>query len=112
MACVHEFGILDEIGRRKDYNEYEPHKYNCIPVDDDLINPLLPRLSKMKTYFHSLDRPAYGLAYCGITIIPPESLPLFYDAVTSSASAGELQKLASIILQAREQNKHLIHYGI
>ncbi len=74
MACTHEFGILDEFDKRKVYNDYEPQKYDCISVDDDTMNRLIPDLSVMKTYFHSYDRPEYGLAHWGITIIPPESL--------------------------------------
>jgi len=63
MPCTHEFGILDEFDKRKEYKDYEPHKYNCISIDDDLINDLMPNLSRMKTYFHTFERPEYGLAY-------------------------------------------------
>lgn len=36
----------------------------------------------MQNYFHSLNHPEYGLAHYGITIIPPESLLLFFDIIT------------------------------
>ncbi|WP_339192916.1 short-chain dehydrogenase [Aeribacillus sp. FSL K6-8210] len=115
MPCTHEFGILDELDKTREYNDYEPHKYQCISVDDDVINDLHPHLLKMKTYFHSFTRPAHGLAYWGVTIIPPESLPLFYDVVTAAKDyhqSSELRELAAKILQAKEQNKHMIHYGV
>lgn len=115
MPCLHEFGILDDFDKQKDYIDYEPHKYNCISVDDDIINGLNGHLSMMKTYFHSLSRPEYGLALWGITIIPPESLLLFYDVVTTSRyfkKSVELTKLASKIIQAKEEKKYMIHYGI
>jgi len=112
MPCTHEFGILDEFDKRKVYNDYEPHKYNCVSVDDDLIQDLLPNLSGMRTYFHTFERPEYGLACCGITIIPAESLPLFYDAVTSSEKCDELQVLAIKIMEAQKQNKCMIHFGV
>jgi hypothetical protein len=112
MPCTHEFGILDEFDKCKAYIDYEPHKYNCVSVDDDLINDLIPELSEMKTYFHSFDRPEYGLAHWGITIIPPESLSLFYDAVTSANRSDELRELALKIRQAKEQNKCMIHFGV
>lgn len=115
MPCVHEFGIIDNIDNQKNYNGYTPQKYDCISVDDDIISSLSEHLSIMKTYFHSFKRPEYGLAYYGITIIPPESLTLFYEIVTSSRyfnKSVELNALASKIIQATEDQKYMIHYGV
>ncbi|WP_313800811.1 short-chain dehydrogenase [Cytobacillus sp.] len=115
MPCVHEFGIIDNFNKRKEYNEYTPQKYNCISVDDELIDSLGEQLSIMKTYFHSFDRPEYGLAYWGITIIPPESLSLFYDVVSTSQhfqKSVELNELAAKIIAAAEDKKYMIHYGV
>ncbi|MGN7399999.1 short-chain dehydrogenase [Cytobacillus praedii] len=115
MPCIHEFGIIDEIDKMKSYTEYTPQKYNCISVDDDLLNSLSEQLSIMKTYFHSLKRPEIGLAYWGITIIPPESLSLFYDVISTSPyfkKSAELNELASIIIQASVEKKYIIHYGV
>ncbi|MGE7921264.1 short-chain dehydrogenase [Viridibacillus sp. NPDC093762] len=115
MSCVHEFGILDDFDKQKNYIDYKLQEYNYISVDDDIINCLMEQLSIMKTYFHSFKRPEYGLAYSGITIIPPESLSLFYDVVTSSryfAKSVELQELASIIIKAIEVKNYIIHFGI
>ncbi|KOP82700.1 short-chain dehydrogenase [Cytobacillus solani] len=115
MPCVHEFGIIDNFDNMKNYNDYTPQKYSCISVDDDLINSLNEKLSIMKTYFHSYKRPEFGLAYWGITIIPPESLSLFYDVVLSSRyfkKSAELHELAAKIIQATEEKKYMIHYGV
>lgn len=115
MPCVHEFGILDDDDEQENDIDYEPEKYNCISVHDDIIECLVDRLSIMKTYYHSFNRPNIGLAYCGITIIPPESLSFFYEVITSSkyiAKSAELQQLASIITQAIDGEKHIIHFGI
>ncbi|MFS1518802.1 short-chain dehydrogenase [Bacillus sp. SCS-151] len=115
MACIHEFGIIDNFNVRQDYNYYDPKEYNCIAVDDDLINDLSKNLNIMKSYFHSYTRPEYGLAYWGITIIPPESLSLFYDVVVSSPNfkkSDELAKLAAKITQSKEEKKYMIHFGI
>lgn len=115
MPCVHEFGLIDEIGNQNNFEGYTPRKYNCISVDDDLINSFYESLSIMKTFFHSLDRPEYGLAYSGITIIPPESLSLFFDIVTSSIffkESSELAELALKIKQATDEKKYIIHYGV
>ncbi|PKG23266.1 short-chain dehydrogenase [Niallia nealsonii] len=115
MPCVHEFGIIDDFNREKNYNDYTPQKYHCISVDDDIIQSLYEHLSIIKTYFHSFTRPEYGLAYYGITIIPQESLSIFYDVVTSSRyfkQSAELSELALKIIQAKEEQKYMIHYGI
>lgn len=115
MPCVHEFGIVDDFNILKEYNKYTPQKYNCISVDDELINSLSEQLSIMKTYYHLFDRPEYGLAYWGITIIPPESLLLFYDVVSTSPyfkQSVELNQLAAKIIQAIEDKKYMIHYGV
>jgi hypothetical protein len=115
MPCVHEFGVIDNLDVTYNYEEYNPQKFTCISVDDDIINSIYVHLSVMKSFFHSLNRPENGLAYCGITIIPPESLSLFYDIVTTSKffkESGELVELASLISLAIEKKKHMIHYGI
>ena len=37
----HEFGIIDSFEENKWYSDYEPEKYNCISVRDDLIEQLI-----------------------------------------------------------------------
>lgn len=69
MPCIHEFGILDDLVKQKNYIHYEPDQYNCISVNDNVIQGLDKYLSVMKTYFHSISRSECGLAYSGITII-------------------------------------------
>lgn len=115
VSSSHEFGLIDNITIQINFDEYSPKKYNCILVDDDIVEILFESLLEMKTYFHSLDRPEFGLAYYGVTIIPPDSLSFFYNAITSSRyfkNSVELNKLALIIQQAIKEEKHMIHYGI
>ena len=57
MACVHEFGILLDEDKQKEYVDYDPKRYDCITVDDEIISELLNSVTNMKTYFHSYDRP-------------------------------------------------------
>ena len=112
---VHEFGIIDKTENVKRNIGYEPQKYNCISVDDEIMIHLNKHLSIMRTCFHSLERPEFGLAYWGITIIPPESLSMFYDVIISSTiykNSAELNQLASKIIKAKEENKYMIHFGI
>lgn len=111
----HEFGIVEDIYIEQNFNNYSPQKFNCISVNDDIINDLYEHLSIMKTFYHSLDRPEFGLANWGITIIPTQSLSLFYDVVASSKifkKSIELNELAAKINQAKEERKYMIHYGI
>jgi hypothetical protein len=92
-----------------------PQEYNCISVDDDLISDISRFLHIMKSYYHSYKRPELGLAYWGVTIIPPESLPMFLDVVISSVNfkkSAELSNLSVKIIEAKEQKKHMIHFGI
>lgn len=111
----HEFGIINDFNTQKDYGYYAPEEYNCISVDDETINELSNSLKIMKSYFHSYDRPEFGLAYWGVTIIPPELLSLFYDVVASPVNfkkSEELSDLAEKIVQAKEENKYMIHFGV
>ncbi|GKV57745.1 hypothetical protein NCCP2222_36920 [Sporosarcina sp. NCCP-2222] len=115
MACVHEFGIFLDEDKSKEYIEYNPKRYQCIPVDDEIMSELLDALAGMKTYFHSYDRPEYGLAYCGITLIPEESLAVFREIIVSSDCfhhSDELQALAALIDKAAREQKDLVHFGI
>lgn len=68
----HEFGVMPQapaVGQR--FEQYEPGKYRCIPVEDDEIERLLPETLGLPMYWHTVDRPGRGLCYTGITLIPP-----------------------------------------
>ena len=78
-----EFGIIEDIRETQEYS-YDPEKYQCVCIDDDIyIDDWWDKLVLLKTYFHSLDRPEFGLARCGITIIPHDSIPGFKEIVLS-----------------------------
>jgi len=110
------FGIIDEIDMNKDYSEYEPQKYNCIFIDEDAyLNDWWPQLCGMKTFFHNMDRSETALARYGVTIIPPESLPVFLGIVSGDSrinSDEHLSELARVIQKAIESGKHMIHFGV
>lgn len=106
---THEFGIMQEApvkGRR--YDKYEPEKYNCISVNDDYIEPILLSLGDIDFYYHTLENSGKGLNYYGITLISPISAEQFADKI----SAPELSELRTLLLQAKLQNKFIIHFGI
>jgi hypothetical protein len=115
MACVHEFGIMDVFDKEKEYIDYEPQKYQCISVEDDIINSLIEPLNSMKSYSHSFNRPQKSLNHWGITIIPPESLEVFCTVIVASeyfTASKELHELNALLLRAKKENKYVIHFGI
>lgn len=115
----HEFGIIDSFEENKWYSDYEPKKYNCISVNDDLIEELIIKyneeLMAIKTYFQVTSQPGTGLDYCGVTLIPPESLKHFRGIIIKANShyqSQELESLIEMVSSAISENKYLIHYGI
>ena len=110
-----EFGIIEDIDETQSYS-YDPDKYHCVFIDDEIyIDDWWKKLLLLKTYFHSLNRPEFGLARYGITLIPPESLPAFQEIVLSDKRMKQdenLVKLAETIQDAIQRNKYMIHYGI
>lgn len=116
MACVAEFGIIDEFEKDKDYSsEYEPEKYNCVAIDDDILDDWWNELILIKTYFHSYSRPNFALARWGVTLIPPESLEAFYNIVSKDKKSKSLEELIDLMLLLRKaisENKYVIHYGV
>ena len=106
----HEFGIMKnppKSGER--YDRYEPDKYDCISVDDGSVFPLLNPLNGVKCYWHTLDRPEFGLADHGITLIPPESLDSILEILESRP---DLTELSSLLSAAKRERAFVIHFGI
>lgn len=106
----HEFGIMKQAPRSgKRFDCYEPERYACIRVPDDELQPLLEAFRLGKTYWHTPDRPELGLAYFGVTLIPPETCGVYLDAVLS---LPHLSPLASLLLEATQKQQFVIHFGI
>lgn len=106
----HEFGIMTDDPRPgKRYDKYEPWKYACISVDDNCLKGVGERLNSMDSYWHTLSVKGKGLAYCGITLLPPCSLKIFIDTISDNSELCELRKLLE---KALDQNKWIIHYGL
>lgn len=106
----HEFGIMEKApisGTR--YDEYEPKKYNCISVNDDYIDGIQEQLLIFDSFCHTLDIPMKGLNYIGITLIPPSSLDAFLTVIGNGTEYAELRKL---LIDAKNRNKYVIHYGL
>ena len=105
----HEFGIMESApvsGKR--YDEYAPKKYNCIAIDDDYIEGIKETLI-FHSFCHTVDIPMKGLNYIGITLIPPKSLEEFLTGIGDGSEYADLRKL---LIDAKNRNKYVIHYGL
>lgn len=109
----HEFGIIkNEPMYEERFDEYAPNKYNnCMWVDDDFIEPILMDLQSIDCYWHTLQVPSKGIAYCGITLIPPQSMDKLKKILLLQDKI-EFIDLISLINKAKEENKYIIHFGI
>jgi hypothetical protein len=91
MPCVAQFGIIDQFEKDKDYSKYEPKKYNCITIDDNYLSDWNNDLAIIKSYFHSYNRPEFGLARWGITLIPPESVGQLFSIVSKDKRSKKMK---------------------
>lgn len=108
----HEFGIMErapELHRR--YDRYEPQKYRCLAIDDEDIEPLLAELMEIPCFYHTREVPGMGLAYCGVTLIPPDSAEAFLSVLRSHDDA-RYRPLIRLLERARDEGKYVIHFGI
>ena len=106
----HEFGIMQiapEKGKR--YDEYEPQKYDCISVNDDYLEDIVADFNHIDFYWHSLDIKGKGIAYCGVTLIPPSSVNVFVDVIEDVYGLSELREMSK---KAIAENKWMIHFGL
>ena len=106
----HEFGIMQEAPEKgKRYDEYEPQKYNCISVDDIYLEDIVVNFNHIDFYWHTLDVKGKGIAYCGVTLIPPSSIKAFVNVIEDVYGLSELKELSE---KAFKENKWMIHFGL
>ena len=108
--ATHEFGIMMKAPEEgKQYNEYEPQKYNCISVSDDYLEDIVEKIQHIDFYWHILENKQKGIAYHGITLIPLTSIYNLIDVVKGIADLVELKELVD---KALKENKWMIHFGV
>ena len=125
MGPYAEFGIIDDYNENENYEKYEPEKYNCVPIPDDVINDWWESLLSMNVRPFGYETVhTVALNRWGVTIIPPESLSFFIEIIKSKTSlryesnkrnkelARMLNTLIDVIQKANNENKHMIHYGV
>lgn len=91
------------------YDEYEPQKYNSITVDDAHLEDIVVDFNHIDFYWHTLDVKGKGLAYCGITLIPPCSIHSFIEVIKDYAELSELKELSA---KALNEKRWMIHFGL
>ena len=108
----HEFGNMQKNPpKKKRFDSYTPDKYKCISIDDIYIEPIFIGLQKIDCYWHTLQRPEKGLAYYGITLIPPQSMSGLIEILVGE-NKEEYAPLISLALKAQADEKYIIHFGI
>ncbi len=127
MSDYMQFGVIENLDKEKDYSVLDTtisfkenlEKYHCISIPDNVNDDWGDDLLKIKTYYHSHNRPDIGLARCGVTLIPPNSLDEFIflvDKKTSSKytqdSSANIDKLLKLLVKAKNEDKYIIHFGI
>ena len=60
-------------------------------------------------FWHTVDRAGKGLAYCGITLIPPLSLGKIAAVLDGKK---EYLPLKQLLEKAEQEDKFVIHFGI
>ncbi len=106
----HEFGMMPHAPQHGvRYDDYEPERYHCIAVEDDIIETVAPLFSAIPMFWHTTDVPGKGLAYCGITLIPPDASRRMLELLPDNP---ELNELCTLLETACAEGKWVIHYGI
>lgn len=106
----HEFGIMPNPPKQGErYDEYEPQKYNCISVDDNYLEDIVGDFNHIDFYWHTLDVKKKGIAYSGVTLIPPCSIQYFIEIIKDISALSELKELSK---KAQKENKWIIHFGL
>lgn len=110
--AYHEFGIMENFPEEyQRFDKYEPEKFGLIKINDDFIEPLLQNLDGIHCYGHTLECPGMNLAYCGITLIPPESIDSFIF-IFSKYDKQLYNEIIELFKEAKRRGKYIIHYGI
>lgn len=108
----HEFGLMEKTPRlHARYDKYEPEKYRCLEIEDYDIEPLFMDVQEIPCFYHTRQKPGTGLAYCGITLIPPESAEAFLS-VLHAHGGDRFRPLIGLFERARDEGKYVIHFGI
>ena len=112
MGPYNEFAIINNINKTSKYSFAYIQEYNYVEISDDYVGKWAESLFEMPVFWHEINRPSKGLARYGITLIPPESLQIFYRVVKKDENVDEVRELMKMVEEAIKENKYIIHFGI
>lgn len=107
----HEFAIMDRAPQPGEwYSAYNPEDYYpVVVIDDCYLEDVLEKFVGIPFYWQTLDQPGNCLDYCGITLIPPGSIPALLAVMRELPG---FRPLFPLLEQAKREGKFVIHFGI
>lgn len=126
MSFVY-FGIIPNIDTYTDPFEAWPRltyqqiikKFSSIAFDDDLVLPWFnDHFTDIPVCWNTPDRHEVGVAYCGDSLIPPDSARLMIERLTARAARvdeaerGELLRLIALLQKAVDEGRWAICFGV
>lgn len=119
--CV-DIGYLDSFDPNHDYYSWGDQSWDdlvkshhCIPIFSDVFNEWC-QIFEGRVYYGSLSRPGTVPDWCGITLIPPETIPELIRVIHQTDPAimqGEpIEELLVLLEQTLSAQKYAICYGI
>ena len=108
--AFHQFGLMERPPQKGErFDRYEPERYGCIAVSDELIDGLNEAFGDIAAFSHTIDQPCHGLVEAGITLIPPGSAGRMAKELGQNKAYSSLRDL---LVQAERTRKWTIHFGI
>lgn len=119
--CV-DIGYLDSFDPDYDYcflpNQSWPDivkSHHCVPVFSDVFNEWC-QIFEGRVYYGSLNRPGTVPDWCGITLIPPETIPKLIRVIRQTDPVimqGEpIEDLLAMLERVHSAQKYVICYGV
>ena len=118
MADSLHFGIVSEIDAARDYSQFNNLKeicraHQCIEIPDQYAARWIADSESLASFVCTLQRPFKGIDYCGVTLIPAESLPQLLDIIwLDSEREKAVSNLIALIQRAIQNGNFMIVYGV
>jgi len=108
---THEFVLCSQLPKTIRYSDFP--KSNLVAISDDfIVNSHIP-FGKVKMHCQYLGNVICGLAYHGITIIPPDvATELKKELLGHCQNSHDLNALMGILEKAITNQHYVIHFGV
>ena len=110
MTC-HNFCILETPPKDGEVFEFDLERYaRRVDVEDDLLATVAETWMDVPCYWNAKGNGMQkGLAYYGITLIPPASAAKIVSHIQGQA---EFAQLSAFLQTAVQEEKYVLHFGI